>query len=109
MLKSGKLTASIDSTHLNLDFRNPENFFHDVNSVAGLLKLFFRDLPDPLLTKEHYSAFIEAASTPPLPSLLARYLTNPTPQKTKTKPSAATRCTPSSTASPTPTTRPCAP
>lgn len=67
----GRPTNSLtDSTHLNLDFRNPENFFHDVNSVAGLLKLFFRDLPDPLLTKEHYSAFIEAASTRPLlPSL----------------------------------------
>ncbi|KAK3693646.1 hypothetical protein B0T22DRAFT_46133 [Podospora appendiculata] len=50
-----------DSGSANLDFRNPENFFHDVNSVAGLLKQFFRDLPDPLLTKEHYSAFIEAA------------------------------------------------
>ncbi|KAI2639366.1 hypothetical protein GGS21DRAFT_426960 [Xylaria nigripes] len=44
-----------------LDFRNPENFFHDVNSVAGLLKQFLRDLPDPLLTSEHYVAFIEAA------------------------------------------------
>ncbi|KAI0397681.1 RhoGAP-domain-containing protein [Xylariaceae sp. FL0594] len=44
-----------------LDFRNPENFFHDVNSVAGLLKQFLRDLPDPLLTSENYSAFIEAA------------------------------------------------
>ena len=44
-----------------MDFRNPEAFFHDVNSVAGLLKQFFRDLPDPLLTSEHYSAFIEAS------------------------------------------------
>ncbi|TGJ87632.1 hypothetical protein E0Z10_g1158 [Xylaria hypoxylon] len=44
-----------------LDFRNPENFFHDVNSVAGLLKQFLRDLPDPLLTSENYSAFIDAA------------------------------------------------
>jgi hypothetical protein len=52
-----------DSASGNLDFRNPENFFHDVNSVAGLLKQFFRDLPDPLLTREHYVAFIEAAST----------------------------------------------
>ncbi|KAK0749248.1 hypothetical protein B0T18DRAFT_406135 [Schizothecium vesticola] len=56
-----KAQFDTDSAHLNLDFRNPENFFHDVNSVAGLLKLFFRDLPDPLLTNEHYSAFIEAA------------------------------------------------
>ncbi|KAI1766279.1 RhoGAP-domain-containing protein [Hypoxylon sp. FL1150] len=44
-----------------LDFRNPENFFHDVNSVAGLLKQFLRDLPDPLLTSEHYAGFIDAA------------------------------------------------
>lgn len=45
-----------------MDFRNPENFFHDVNSVTGLLKQFFRDLPDPLLTSEHYKGLIEAAS-----------------------------------------------
>lgn len=44
-----------------LDFRNPEAFYHDVNSVAGLLKQFCRDLPDPLLTSEHYQGFIEAA------------------------------------------------
>ncbi|KAL9488146.1 hypothetical protein ACSS6W_000423 [Trichoderma asperelloides] len=44
-----------------LDFRNPENFFHDVNSVTGLLKQFFRDLPDPLFTTEHHSSFINAA------------------------------------------------
>jgi hypothetical protein len=56
-----KTLFDTDSGSSNLDFRNPENFFHDVNSVAGLLKQFFRDLPDPLLTKEHYSGFIEAA------------------------------------------------
>ncbi len=44
-----------------LDFRDPAAFFHDVNSVAGLLKQFFRDLPDPLLTLEHYAAFVEAS------------------------------------------------
>lgn len=54
---------AIDTTSPQLDFRNPENFFHDVNSVAGLLKQFFRDLPDPLLTREYYDNFIEAAST----------------------------------------------
>ncbi|KAK0661558.1 putative Rho-GTPase-activating protein 7 [Lasiodiplodia hormozganensis] len=48
-----------DSTAV--DFRNPETFYHDVNSVAGLLKQFFRDLPDPLLTAAHYEEFIEAA------------------------------------------------
>ena len=51
-----------DSSNPMLDFRNPENFFHDVNSVTGLLKQFFRDLPDPLLTAEHHKAFIEAGS-----------------------------------------------
>lgn len=45
----------------NLDFRNPANFYHDVNSVATLLKQFFRDLPDPLFTRAAYSQFIEAA------------------------------------------------
>ncbi|ESZ89639.1 hypothetical protein SBOR_9977 [Sclerotinia borealis F-4128] len=44
-----------------VDFCNPESFFHDVNSVAGLLKQFFRELPDPLLTVGQYPAFIEAA------------------------------------------------
>lgn len=46
-----------------VDFRDPANFFHDVNSVAGLLKQFFRDLPDPLMTAEQYAGFIDAAST----------------------------------------------
>jgi hypothetical protein len=44
-----------------VDFTNPESFFHDVNSVAGLLKQFFRDLPDPLFTGQYYSDFVNAA------------------------------------------------
>ncbi|KAF4583051.1 RhoGAP domain containing protein [Ophiocordyceps camponoti-floridani] len=58
-----KLKAMFDADCQNpaLDFRNPENFYHDVNSVTGLLKQFFRDLPDPLLTMEHHDAFIAAA------------------------------------------------
>ncbi|KAI9163404.1 RHO GTPase-activating protein RGD1 [Paramyrothecium foliicola] len=50
-----------DSTNPALDFRVPDNFFHDVNSVTGLLKQFFRDLPDPLLTMEHHDSLIAAA------------------------------------------------
>jgi hypothetical protein len=65
----------LDST--KVDFRNPENFFQDVNSVAGLLKQFFRELPDPLMTVEHYDGFIEAASTSsthfPLPDILMNF------------------------------------
>lgn len=56
-----KLKAIFDNDSSVVDFRNPESFFHDVNSVAGLLKQFFRDLPDPLLTHEHFQDFIEAA------------------------------------------------
>ncbi|KAF1814478.1 RhoGAP-domain-containing protein [Eremomyces bilateralis CBS 781.70] len=44
-----------------VDFRNPEAFYHDVNSVAGLLKLWLRELPDPVLTSERESDLIGAA------------------------------------------------
>ncbi|KAL8733618.1 MAG: hypothetical protein Q9166_002028 [cf. Caloplaca sp. 2 TL-2023] len=56
-----KLRAIFDNDPSQVDFRNPESFYHDVNSVAGLLKQFFRDLPDPLLTHQHFQDFIEAA------------------------------------------------
>ncbi|OBT73735.1 hypothetical protein VF21_07145 [Pseudogymnoascus sp. 05NY08] len=56
-----KIKAVFNNDSSKVDFRNPEAFFHDVNSVAGLLKQFFRDLPDPLLTTAQYSAFISAA------------------------------------------------
>lgn len=65
--------SSITCSHVNrlreqfnhhpegVDFRNPAAFYHDVNSVATLLKQFFRDLPDPLFTSVGYGGFIEAA------------------------------------------------
>ncbi|GAM87033.1 hypothetical protein ANO11243_050540 [Dothideomycetidae sp. 11243] len=56
-----QLKATFDNDASKVDFRNPASFHHDVNSVAGLLKQFFRDLPDPLLTKDRYSEFISAA------------------------------------------------
>ncbi|KHN98754.1 RhoGAP domain containing protein [Metarhizium album ARSEF 1941] len=58
---SHQLTSGPESSNPALDFTNPENFYHDVNSVTGLLKQFFRDLPDPLLTGEHHDAFVKAA------------------------------------------------
>ena len=69
-----QLRAQFDHDSSKIDFRDPENFFHDVNSVAGLLKMFFRDLPDPLFTAEHYQEFIDAASKslPLLPALPSR-------------------------------------
>lgn len=56
----------LESQNPALDFRNPENFYHDVNSVTGLLKQFFRDLPDPIFTTEHHDSFINAASKSPV-------------------------------------------
>lgn len=77
-----------------------------MNSVAGLLKQFFRDLPDPLLTKEHYSAFIEAASELPPRCILRRLArANPGSQSMRMKSSAGTPSTPSSTLFQIPTTR----
>ncbi|KAL5606704.1 hypothetical protein BROUX41_003100 [Berkeleyomyces rouxiae] len=56
-----KTMFDTDSTMPQLDFRVPENFFHDVNSVTGLLKLFLRELPDPLMTRQNHQSLIEAA------------------------------------------------
>ncbi|RAH58164.1 Rho GTPase activator [Aspergillus piperis CBS 112811] len=55
------MKALFDNDSSQVDFTNPENFYHDVNSVAGLLKQFFRDLPDPLFTSHFYNDFINAA------------------------------------------------
>lgn len=34
---------------------------HGIHDVASLLKEYIRDLPDPLLTRDLYSAFLAAA------------------------------------------------
>lgn len=52
---------TLPPTAPQLDFRNPANFFHDVNSVATLLKQFFRELPDPVFTRAQYDSFIQGA------------------------------------------------
>ncbi|KAJ0422111.1 hypothetical protein BJY00DRAFT_311509 [Aspergillus carlsbadensis] len=56
-----QMKALFDNDSSQVDFTNPEIFYHDVNSVAGLLKQFLRDLPDPLFTSQAYSGFIDAA------------------------------------------------
>ncbi|QDS68513.1 hypothetical protein FKW77_010880 [Venturia effusa] len=63
-LQVQELKAQFDRNAFNVDFRNPETFYHDVNNPANLLKQFLRELPDPLLTSMHYSKFIEAARIP---------------------------------------------
>ncbi|KAJ5397135.1 hypothetical protein N7509_005248 [Penicillium cosmopolitanum] len=55
------MKAVFDNDSSQVDFTNPENFYHDVNSVAGLAKQFFRDLPDPLFTSQYYTQFVDAA------------------------------------------------
>jgi hypothetical protein len=55
------MKAVFDNDSSQVDFTNPENFYHDVNSVAGLVKQFFRDLPDPLFTSQYYTQFVDAA------------------------------------------------
>ncbi|KAM5204212.1 beta-chimaerin isoform 3-T3 [Hipposideros larvatus] len=37
------------------------NIYPDINIIAGALKLYFRDLPIPVITYDTYSKFIEAA------------------------------------------------
>jgi hypothetical protein len=62
--KVAQLKAQFDSDAQMVDFRNPETFFHDVNIPATLLKQFFRDLPDPLLTRAAFREFLDAAAVP---------------------------------------------
>ncbi|KAI1910774.1 Rho GTPase-activating protein [Ophidiomyces ophidiicola] len=56
-----RMKALFDNDSSQVDFTNPESFYHDVNSVAGLMKQFFRELPDPLFTNDRYQDFINAA------------------------------------------------
>eukprot|EP00761_Pharyngomonas_kirbyi_P000561 gb/GECH01000561.1/.p1 GENE.gb/GECH01000561.1/~~gb/GECH01000561.1/.p1 ORF type:complete len:509 (+),score=92.31 gb/GECH01000561.1/:1-1527(+) len=37
---------------------------HSIHSVAGLLKTYLRELPTPLMTYQHYSAFLSASRVP---------------------------------------------
>ncbi|KAF8470135.1 Rho GTPase activation protein [Kalaharituber pfeilii] len=56
-----RLKSIFDNDSSQVDFRKPEDFFQDVNSVTSVLKSFFRELPDPLLTSALYARFIEAS------------------------------------------------
>ena len=50
----------IDIDAVDLD---AEEWSGDINNVASVLKLWLRELPDPLLTHSLHQGFIEAAST----------------------------------------------
>ncbi len=58
--KVQKLKAKFDADWSGVDLMNDEAI-QDINIVAGCLKLWFRELPEPLLTHELYAGFIEAA------------------------------------------------
>lgn len=47
-----------------VDLLSEENL-SDINDISAVLKLWFREMPEPLLTWELYHGFIEAASTSP--------------------------------------------
>ena len=51
-----RLEANIDSVNLNSD-----DNLTDINDISGVLKLFFRELPEPLFTYDLYNGFIDAA------------------------------------------------
>lgn len=55
-----KLKAKFDSDWSTVDLM-AEEALQDINIVAGCLKLWFRELPEPLLTYQLYPAFIEAS------------------------------------------------
>ncbi|KAL0985439.1 hypothetical protein UPYG_G00156890 [Umbra pygmaea] len=40
------------------------NMYNDINTIAGALKLYLRDLPIPVITFDVYSKFIQAAKIP---------------------------------------------
>lgn len=41
------------------------NAYEDINIITGALKLYFRELPIPLITYDAHPRFIEAASRSP--------------------------------------------
>lgn len=55
--RAGSRLTDLDGT----DLLSEENL-SDINDIAAVLKLWFRELPEPLLTWELYHQFIDAAS-----------------------------------------------
>ncbi|CAB5133239.1 unnamed protein product [Rhizophagus irregularis] len=55
-----RLQALFDRNAEAVDL-NAEEHLADVNNVTGVLKLWFRELPDPLFTREMYQDFVNAS------------------------------------------------
>jgi len=61
---SGSINMMIDELNKDPVNLSPDNDkWQDVNVVSGLLKLFFRKLPDPLMTDDLYTKVIKANQT----------------------------------------------
>lgn len=56
-----KLKELFDFEPEHIDFRTPTGFFGDIHAVAGILKQYLRELPDPLLTRGFYTDFLRVA------------------------------------------------
>ncbi|KAI7867097.1 Rho GTPase activation protein [Spinellus fusiger] len=56
-----KLRLAFDKGNEAVDLHS-EEYLCDVNNIASLLKLWFRELPDPLIPRHMYNAFIATAS-----------------------------------------------
>jgi hypothetical protein len=66
--KSGPLTQvnmliQIFACGQSPDLMSPESDYQDVTSITSVLKHYLRSLPQPLLTYELYSHFMDAIST----------------------------------------------
>lgn len=59
--KVQRLKAKFDTDWEAVDLFDDAEALSDINIVSGCLKLWFRELPEPLLTWELYRGFIEAA------------------------------------------------
>ncbi|KAK9469880.1 hypothetical protein V1512DRAFT_245311 [Lipomyces arxii] len=57
--------ASVNALRRAIDSGEPvdmdDSRWYDINTVAGCLKLYLRELPEPLLTNEHFSSFTQVA------------------------------------------------
>ena len=56
-----ELTTRAETDIEGTDLLSEENL-SDINDIAAVMKLWFRKMPEPLLTWELYTGFIEAAS-----------------------------------------------
>lgn len=62
------ITSNIQKLRLEFDAEKVPNlteemYMQDIHSVASVLKLYFRELPNPLLTYQLYDKFVQAVQS----------------------------------------------